>query len=785
MELPVSTSLLSAVSRASLCPNASECSFKGYLFRLDKNRRRLSCYSKPLRVELSLDQNSSPNGNQKVGNIWEDSNFVEVIGIGSRKDAILDFCLDSPLHSSALRFWNITVKESVNVQLQQRFIGEDNPPNIVEAPSALQSCSKALILVAGAAYGSEHIMALDILKKVNSVNGLVVGIILKPFSFEGQRRRDEVKALVDKLKEFTNFCIMVDTDALLEKDVLTLDEALKTANNAVLMAVNAISILVSEMHIKLLDVPNDTVKEINVSELKKFLGSYRAAKIGFGTGYNIEASIMRAIYDCPFLGVDVKDLSTIAVCVLASSRGIDMSDVHAVLHAFRQSTECKGAMIMSIVHEPNLEPNLIATTVIALGCTGHEASHKGGIFSRLVQHFPFIFNLLGKQHSESFNRQEGGSENGHFSEVIDSPDSDDMPNMTPAIGTTEDFGIYSAELETLFSSSGDEMYSLRGYGSSLEQSDSELSEVDSESDFSKPYDPDIKGTPTFQRELLLGRHNIGPGYAQEWAGEEANNSAATPVFDNLGIYRLPIGVKSSEELKVDSSIIVPRLETEKLADIDMKAEPQVTPSIPWDALTDASYEVVTEFYSNASALLKGNNADVSKKQGNLSARAASMLEAERDSSKKWSPIVEIKYRGGLYMGRCQGGLPEGKGRLALEDGSIYDGIWRYGKRSGLGTFCFSNGDVFQGSWRDDVMHGKGWLYFRTGDRWFVNFWKGKANGEGRFYSSNGEIFFGHFKDGWRHGHFLCINVNGERCLEIWDEGVLVSRKQLDSDADAE
>lgn len=24
-----------------------------------------------------------------------------------------------------------------------------------------------------------------------------------------------------------------------------------------------------------------------------------------------------------------------------------------------------------------------------------------------------------------------------------------------------------------------------------------------------------------------------------------------------------------------------------------------------------------------------------------------------------------------------------------------------------------------------------------------------------------------------------------RCLEIWDEGVLVSRKQLDSDADAE
>ena len=35
-------------------------------------------------------------------------------------------------------------------------------------------------------------------------------------------------------------------------------------------------------------------------------------------------------------------------------------------------------------------------------------------------------------------------------------------------------------------------------------------------------------------------------------------------------------------------------------------------------------------------------------------------EAERDSSKKWNPVVEMQYRGGRYKGRCQGGLPEGK-----------------------------------------------------------------------------------------------------------------------------
>lgn len=38
---------------------------------------------------------------------------------------------------------------------------------------------------------------------------------------------------------------MVDADALLEKDMVTFDEALQIANNAVLMALNAVSILTS------------------------------------------------------------------------------------------------------------------------------------------------------------------------------------------------------------------------------------------------------------------------------------------------------------------------------------------------------------------------------------------------------------------------------------------------------------------------------------------------------------------------------------------------------------
>lgn len=37
----------------------------------------------------------------------------------------------------------------------------------------------------------------------------------------------------------------IETDRLLEMDLVTLDEALKTANDAVLLAINAVSVLTS------------------------------------------------------------------------------------------------------------------------------------------------------------------------------------------------------------------------------------------------------------------------------------------------------------------------------------------------------------------------------------------------------------------------------------------------------------------------------------------------------------------------------------------------------------
>lgn len=713
---------------------------------------------------------SSPNATGRSNNekdFWDDYDFVEVIGIGSRKEAVLDFCLESVLRISSLRFWQIVKHDSLKVQLLQRFIEKDYTPRMIDVPLSLQSCSKAVILVVSAGYGFDYSAAVDILRTIRSANGFTVTIVLKPFSFEGKRRQDEVKHLVGRLKEHTSFLIDIDTDRLLEKDLVTLDEAVRSANNAVLLAINSMSIVKSEMLIKFIDEPQNDVKELGVIDVMEILENLKEGKIGFGAGHNFRTSILKSIYDCPFLSVHLKDLKGVVVCIVASSSIIDDNDKSTLLKTFREVTTYTGKVILSIIQDLNLEPNFLMTTVLLVGSTKQQSSKSSSILSRLAQRFPLVFKLLWKPEEPLDEPEERDMlEDASPSNVRQSPNSDVDIMKIASEGMDKDFyhGTEPENCSDLVSSSDSE------------QLEAELLETDVNS---LPFSNGIIRGASFRRDPLH-RWNLGPGHqiAQQWARERAADAELASALDNISIFDLPVGVRPSEELQ-DKAFPNPEMKYEKKS----KASISNSRFSSQNSLTDASLEVIKEFYDTSSAFLKGKSSDIPKKQGLLSVRAASMLEAERDSPKKWNPVMELQYRGGLYRGRCQGGLPEGKGRLVLQDGSIYDGMWRYGMRSGQGTVYFNNGDMFQGSWRDDVMHGKGWFYFHTGDRWFANFWKGKAYGEGRFYSKSGDVIFGHFQDGWRHGDFLCINVDGSRYIEVWNEGYLMGRENLDSGSD--
>lgn len=134
--------------------------------------------------------------------------------------------------------------------------------------------------------------------------------------------------------------------------------------------------------------------------------------------------------------------------------------------------------------------------------------------------------------------------------------------------------------------------------------------------------------PAFQREPL-NTWKFGTGYmdAQEWAKERAKTAAASSTLNNLSIFHLPVGVRpsggSNDSMNIsnaNNNFVKEEMEN------DVKANIHADSSMPsWSSLTDKSFEAVKDVYNAASTVLKRKEADIPKKQGVLSVRAASML----------------------------------------------------------------------------------------------------------------------------------------------------------------
>lgn len=103
-------------SGVSLCPYRPSNSVLVFKKRSLHRRRKYdlsrsscscSCKLSSLRITATSANNGPADVDSEVNcdDFWGNSELVEVIGIGSRKEAVLDFCLESPFRFPSLRFW--------------------------------------------------------------------------------------------------------------------------------------------------------------------------------------------------------------------------------------------------------------------------------------------------------------------------------------------------------------------------------------------------------------------------------------------------------------------------------------------------------------------------------------------------------------------------------------------------------------------------------------------------------------------------------------------------------
>lgn len=163
---------------------------------------------------------------------------------------------------------------------------------------------------------------------------------------------------------------------------------------------------------------------------------------------------------------------------------------------------------------------------------------------------------------------------------------------------------------------------------------------------------------------------------------------------------------------------------------------------------------------------------------------------ERGLDFTWEPA-----RGEPNSGVAADGTINGKGKLvwrvrgsASYDPktifSVYQGELLGGRPNGRGRLEIRSGEVFEGDWVDGRLHGSGLHIDAAGNRYEGEFAAGVAQGPGRLMARTGEIFSGAFRNGLKHGRGKTTLAGGTSYVSEWAFGEEVGGTRPNAIVDA-
>lgn len=188
---------------------------------------------------------------------------------------------------------------------------------------------------------------------------LTVGIVTKPFSFEGRKRQQQAKKGLEMLKPLVDTLIIVPNDKLLnivEPDTPML-EAFREVDNVLRRGVQGIAEIVTVPG--LINVDFADVRNVMKDKGTALMG------IGIAQGPNRAVEAARKAIRSPLLEIDING-ATDAIVFITSDVDIAMQEVVDVMNEIRNASTSEIDLVCGTGFNMDLQGELIVT-VIATG----------------------------------------------------------------------------------------------------------------------------------------------------------------------------------------------------------------------------------------------------------------------------------------------------------------------------------------------------------------------------------------------------------------------------------
>ena len=202
------------------------------------------------------------------------------------------------------------------------------------------------------------------------LGALTVGIVTKPFRFEGKRRMEHALVGLEELKKHVDTLIIIPNDRL--RDIIdkttSFQEAFKEVDNVLHRGVQSISDLIAVTGIINLDFAD--VKTVMEKSGTALIG------IGMGVGENRAVEAAEQAVSSALLETTIEG-ATDAIINITGGDSLTLFEIEAAVETVRSAANNDINIIFGAIPNSNLNEEVIVT-VIATGFDGQEKSSNSG-----------------------------------------------------------------------------------------------------------------------------------------------------------------------------------------------------------------------------------------------------------------------------------------------------------------------------------------------------------------------------------------------------------------------
>jgi len=302
---------------------------------------------------------------------------IKVVGVGgggsNAVNRMIELGLDGVdfiavnTDAQALRHSNATKRMQIGEKLT-RGLGAGAKPVIGEkaAEESYEDIKEALrnsdmvFVTAGMGGGTGTGAAPIVAQCAREVGALIVGVVTKPFAFEGPSRRKNAEMGIENLQSHVDTIITIPNDKLLQVVDRTtpVTQAFSIANDVLYQGVKGISDLIM----------NPGLVNLDFADVKTIMSNAGSALMGIGeaTGENAAVEAAKRAVESPLLDIDIHGAKGIILNITGASDALSMMEVNEAFATIQEAAHPD----VNIIFGASLDESMgdkISVTVIATG----------------------------------------------------------------------------------------------------------------------------------------------------------------------------------------------------------------------------------------------------------------------------------------------------------------------------------------------------------------------------------------------------------------------------------